>query len=180
MKLWDDIRNYFYRRSVESKLEGQKTQRTLTNLKDAKSIGIVYDSTNPDNDIIITKFAEQLRQQGKTVEILGFVNDKKIDHKADILVFNPKQLSWTQVPSDERVEAFANKNFDLLFAAFTSLSLPLEYVARVSKAKWRVGVYDDKKTDYYEMMIKVGDNAGVQYFLEQSTHFLNKIQYDSK
>ena len=180
MKWWDDIRNYFYRRTIEAKLAALKPKRVLTNLHDAKSIGIVYDSTNPDNDIIVTKFAEHLRQEGKTVDILGFVNDKEIDHKSDILVFNKKNLSWTNIPNDERVEKFADKNFDLLFAAFTAESFPLEYVARVSKAQWRVGTFDEKKTDYYEMMIKTGEQNDLQYFLDQSTFFLNKIQYDSK
>ncbi|MFM2306734.1 MAG: hypothetical protein RLZZ367_1403 [Bacteroidota bacterium] len=180
MKLWEDIRNYFYRKAIQRKLEGQSTKRVLTNLDDAETIGILYDSTNPDNDIIITRFAEQLRNDGKTVEILGFINDKKIDHKADIAVFNKKAISWAQVPQDERVEKFAAKDFDLLFAAFTNVSLPLEYVARIAKAKWRVGVYDDRKTDYYEMMIKMGDKTEVQYFIDQATHFLNKIHYDTK
>ena len=180
MQLWDDIRNYFYRKNIEKKLEGLKPERILTNLHDAKSIGIVYDSTNPDNDIIITKFAEHLRTEGKTVDILGFVDDKKIDHKADVLIFNTKNLSWNRTPDDDRVEKFADKNFDLLFSAFTEENFPLEYVARTSKAKWRLGTFDEKKTDYYDMMINLSGKNDLQYFLDQSTHFLNKIQYDSK
>ncbi len=180
MQLWDDIRNYFYRKNIEKKLEGLKPERILTNLHDAKTIGIVYNSTNPDNDIIITKFTEHLRTEGKTVDILGFVDDKKIDHKADVLIFNTKNLSWNRTPDDERVEKFAAKNFDLLFAAFTEENFPLEYVARTSKAKWRLGIFDEKKTDYYDMMINMSGKSDLQHFLNQSTHFLNKIQYDSK
>ncbi len=180
MKLWDDIRNYFYKRNIDARLSALKASRKIINLTDAKSVGIIYDSTNPDNDIIITKFAENLRKQGKTVDLLGFINDKKIDHKADVIVFNTKNLSWTQVPVDDRVEKFADKNFDLLFAAFIDENLPLEYVARISKAKWRVGSFAESKTDYYELMINLGGNNDLQYFLDQSTHFLNQIKYDSK
>ena len=180
MELWDNIRNYFYRKNIEKTLAGLNPKRVLTNLHDAKTVGIVYNSTNPDNDIIITKFAEHLRKEGKTVDILGFVDDKKIDHKADVLIFNPNNLSWYRTPSDERVEKFADKNFDLLLAAFTEENFPLEYVARTSKAKWRLGIFDEKKTDYYDMMINMSGKNDLQHFLEQSTHFLNKIQYDSK
>jgi hypothetical protein len=155
MELWDNIRNYFYRKNIEKTLSGLNPKRVLTNLHDAKTVGIVYNSTNPDNDIIITKFAEHLRKEGKTVDILGFVDDKKIDHKADVLIFNPNNLSWYRAPSDERVEKFANKNFDLLLAAFTEENFPLEYVARTSKAKWRLGIFDEKKTDYYDMMCNI-------------------------
>ena len=180
MELWDNIRNYFYRKNIEKTLAGLNPKRVLTNLHDAKTVGIVYNSTNPDNDIIITKFAEHLRKEGKTVDILGFVDDKKIDHKADVLIFNPNNLSWYRTPSDERVEKFADKNFDLLLAAFTEENFPLEYVARTSKAKWRLVIFDEKKTDYYDMMINMSGKNDLQHFLEQSTHFLNKIQYDSK
>ncbi len=180
MELWDNIRNYFYRKNIEKKLAGLNTKRALTNLHDAKTVGIVYNSTNPDNDIIITKFAEHLRTEGKTVDILGFVDDKKVDHKADVLIFNPNNLSWNRIPNDERVEKFADKSFDLLLAAFTEENFPLEYVARTSKAKWRLGTFDEKKTDYYDMMINMSGKNDLQHFLEQSTHFLNKIQYDSK
>jgi len=177
MQWWDDLRNYFYQRNIRQKLSGDKTTRILTNLKDALSIGIIYDSTNPDNDIIVTKFAEHLRQEGKMVEILGFIDDKKIDHKADVIIFNKKNLNWNLTPVDERVEKFAAKSFDLLFASFTGINYPLEYVARTSKAKWRIGAFDEKKTDYYEMMINMGDHTEVQYFLDQATYYLNEIKY---
>lgn len=179
MKLWDDIRNYFYQKNIEGKLRGANTKRHLTNLRNAKTIGIVYDSTNPDNDIIITKFAEHLRNEGKTVEILAFINDKKIDHKADIEVFNTNNINWNLTPADERVEKFAAKNFDLFLACFLEQNFPLEYVARVSAAKWRIGHFDETKTDYYEMMINTGGKNDLQYFLNQTTHFLNEIKYDS-
>ena len=180
MKLWDDIRNYFYKRNLAERVAGLKVERVIINLDDTKTVGIIYDSTNPDNDIIITKFAGGLRKDGKTVDILGFVNDKKIDHKADIIVFNSKNLAWTRVPVDERVEAFAGKNFDILLACFIGENFPLEYVAAISNARWRVGVYDENKTDRYDMMINLGDKNDIQYFLEQATYFLKQIQYDSK
>lgn len=180
MKLWNDIQAYFYKRHLQEKLESTKPKRVLTNLTDAKSIGLIYDSTNPDNDIVITRFAENLRKQGKEVEILGFINDAKLDHKADIPVFNKKKLDWKQVPNDPRVEAFVGKRFDLLLACFVEENLPLEFIAATSNAKWRLGPYNEKKTAYYDMMINLGSKSNLPYFLEQSVDFLNKIKYDSK
>lgn len=179
MKLWDNFRNYFYKRALAERLQNLKIKRVITNLKDARSIGIVYDSTNPQNDSVIKQFAENLRQQGKTIDVLGFVNDKQTEQKSDIIVFNKKGLSWAMVPQDEKVEKFAAKNFDLLIAAFTEENLPLEYVARISGAKWKVGTYHADKTDFYDIMINLGARNELPYFLEQTTHFLNEIKYDS-
>lgn len=180
MKLWDDIRNYFYQKNIAAKLKGLSSARSLTNLHDAKTVGIIYDSTLTANDTAIHQFAEQLRAKGKTVEILAFINYKKIDTKPGIELFNTKNLSWNLTPNDERVEKFTGKNFDLLLACFMDSNYPLEYIVRTSRAKWRVGHFSEKKTDFYEMMINTDSKKELPYFLEQATHFLNAIKYDSK
>ena len=84
------------------------------------------------------------------------------------------------MPIDERANAFAAKKFDLLFAAFTDGNLPLEYIARISAARWRVGCFSESKTDYYDLMINMSGKTDLPYFLEQATYFLNQIKYDTK
>lgn len=180
MKLWNDFRNYFYKKSLSKKLELVKTERIVTNLEDSVSIGIIYDSSNPDNDIIITKYAENLRKQGKTVDLLGFVNDTKTEHKADVQIFNKTKLSWINIPHDEKVEQFVAKKFDLLIAAFTQPNPALEYVAGISRAGWKTGTYAADKTHLYDLMINLHGKNDLSYLLEQTTHFLNQVKYDSK
>lgn len=179
-KWWYSLQSYFFNRALSEAVGIAKQKHTVINLNDAKTIGILYNSTNPDNDIIITRFAEQLKRDGKTVEIMGFVNDKKVDHKADILVMNTKHISWYLKPIDEKPLAFAAKNFDLLLCCFTEEVLPLEYIATISKARWRVGVYDEKKTNLYDMMVNLNGKTDLNYLLQQMTNFLNKINYDTK
>jgi len=179
MKFWDDLRNYFYQNKLNEAIRNVKTIHKVTNLTDAKTIGIVYDSTKPDNDIVIAKFAEQMRANGKSVELLGYINDPKVDSKADVTIFNKKALSWTGVPNSDKVKAFTDKKFDLLLAPFITNNAPLEFVAATSKAKWRLGVYTKGKTDLYDMMVMMDGKTDLQYFLNQSIYFLNEIKYDS-
>lgn len=179
MKYWDRLRNYFYKRTLAERVKNIRVKHDIINWRDAKTVGIVYDSTNPANDSVIAAFAEKLRGENKEVEILGFVNDKKIDTKTGITVFNKKSLSWTLAPEDEKVDRFANQNFDLLLGCFTGENLSLEFVTRISKARWRVGAYIENKTDCYDMMVNVGDKNELPYLIEQTTYFLNQIKYDS-
>ena len=106
------------------------------------------------------------------------LNDKKIDHKADINIFNRKAVNWYGVPIDERVDAYCNKNFDLLICAMTTDSKPLEYIAYLSKAKYRVGRFAENKTRLYDLMIQVDVNHDLNYLLQQMTHFLESIKYN--
>jgi len=177
MNILDRIKNSFYK-SVLKQRGSIRPHRTITNLNDAKTIGIVYDSTDPDHDIAITRFAEMLRNKGKTVEIIAYINDKKIDHKGDITILNPKAVNWYGVPQDERVNAFCSKPFDLLICAILKESKPLEYIAYLSKARYRIGPFDDKKTYCYDLMIEMGTKTDLSYLLQQMVHFLENIKYD--
>jgi hypothetical protein len=180
MKLWKDFRNYFYKKSLSRKLQVTKEERVITNLENAQSIAIIYDSSNADNDITMTKFAENLRKQGKSVELLGLINDEITEHKGDVLIINKRKVDWMKIPTDEKVEQFTAKKFDLLLASFTQPNDTLEYIAAVSKAKWKVGAYAADKTHLYDLMINLSGKNDLPYFLEQTTHFLNQVKYDSK
>jgi hypothetical protein len=179
MQWWEKLVRYFYNRALAEQLKLRKAATAITNLADAKTVGILYDSTNPSNDIIITKFAEQLRNNGKQVEILAYINDPKIESKADIALFNKKAVSWSRVPQSDKAKQFAAKTFDLLLCCFTEENLPLEFISATSNAKWRVGAYSSNKTHCYDFMIQLGGKTDLQYFITQSTEFLNKIHYDT-
>lgn len=179
MGLWQNIRNYFYRSNLNKRLEQVKPTRTVINLADAKCIGILYDSTDSNNDSLITRFAEGLRNhQGKEVELLGYVNDTKTESKTGISVFNKKNLSWAGVPRGQQVEEFALKKFDLLLACFPAENISLEYISYISHARWRVGAYANDKTFCYDLMINIGERKELDYLLEQMVSFLNQIKYD--
>lgn len=179
LQVWQKIKNWAYKRALAPLLATPAAHRII-NLIDAQTIGLIYNSTNPDNDIAITKFAEKLRSQGKTVEILGFVDDTKTDHKGDITVFNRKGVNWADVPTDERALRFAQKSFDLMLACYTERQAALDFLMRITKARWRVGMYDEQHTECFDMMINTGSNKDLSYLIEQTTSFLNKIHYAAK
>lgn len=176
MRFWDNIKNYFYQRSLNEKLSAVKTEHSLISMEAANSIGIAFDSSDPANDTVILSFAERLRSEGKEVDILGLVKDKKTESKDGMAVLNPKSLNWAGVPQGETVEKFSGKKFDLLLACFTGENLPLEYIAGTSQARWRVGVYAETKTGLYDMMVNVGERKDLPYLLEQMVYFLNYIK----
>lgn len=174
MNIIERIKNNFYQ-SVLKQRGSNRPKRTITNLNDAKTIGIIYDSSDAGNDIAIAKFAEMLRSKGKTVEIMAYINDKKVDTKGDIAIFNPKTVNWYGIPLDERIEDFCKKPFDLLICAMLKENRPLEYIAYLSKAKYRVGPFDQQKTYCYDLMIEMGDKTDINYLLQQMAHFLENI-----
>lgn len=180
MKWWDNLKRYFYKKNLVEQLALVKVNRQVINYNDVKTVGLIYDSTNPANDVVVGKFVERLNGDGKTVEILGFVNDKKIESKPGLNIFNKKEVSWTNVPQSEKALTFAKGKYDLFIGCFIGENLPLEYLAAVSEARWRMGAYTEKKTELYDMMINTGERNDIDYFLNQTIYFLKQIKYDSK
>jgi hypothetical protein len=177
MSILDTIRDSFYQ-SVLKQRSANSTKHSIINMADAKTVGVIYDSTNPDNDIIIARWSEMVRNKGKAVEVMAYLDDKKIDHKADVNIFNRKAVNWYGVPIDARVDAFCNKNFDLLICAMTTENKPLEYIAYMSKAKYRVGAFAEDKTRFYDLMIQIDGKHDLNYLLQQMMHFLEHIKYN--
>ncbi|MBS1686837.1 MAG: hypothetical protein JSS76_19015 [Bacteroidetes bacterium] len=176
MGIIDQIRNYFYESVLRQR--GPGAPRRITNMADAKTVGIIYDSTMPGYDTIIAKYADSLRAKGKTVEVLAYLDDKKIESKPGINIFNKKAVNWYGIPIDDRVAAFCNKNFDLLLCAITDESKPLEYMAYISKAKYRVGPFAESKTRLFDFMVQLDGRRDLGYLLQQATYFLDNIKYN--
>lgn len=175
MEWVERIRKYFYVRKLKQKLQQQRANRLLLNMEQALYVGLVYDSTEPDNDIIITKLAEELRNAGKKVVVFGYINDKKIDHKGDIRLMNRQNISFSYVPEENAYSQFVDQKFDLLIACFTTENLPLEYVVALSAAKCRVGMYQEGKEYFYELMVKLQPGQGVEDLIRQVKNLLKQI-----
>ena len=96
--------------------------------------------------------------------------------ETDARIFNRNQVSAFNIPSDTKVSDFQNIKLDILICAYKEGCLPGEYIAATSKAKFRVGAFNQSKTNYYELMINTGTNEELKYLLQQVLYFLKVIK----
>lgn len=176
MGIIDRIKNYFYESVLRQRGPGAK--RHITNLADARTIGIIYDSSMPGYDSIVAQYADGLRGRGKTVDVLAYLDDKKIESKPGVNIFNKRSVNWYGIPADERVTAFCQRPFDILICAITDESKPLEYMAYISRARYRVGPFAESKTRLFDLMIQLDSRRDLGYLLQQVLHFLDNIKYN--
>jgi len=176
MELLEKIKDGFFMSVIEQRSSVFKPNRAITNLSTAKNFGIIYDSTEPGNDIAATKIAEWLRNKGKEVTVIGYLNDKKISSKEDVEIFNVYDVNWYGVPKTDKTKSFCNHEFDVLLCGITEENRPLEYIAFMSKAKCRVGPYMPKKTAAFELMVNADKSTHLKSMLEKMITLLNQIK----
>lgn len=175
MGLLQKILHYFYKRRLE--LDAKKYSgkaKEMININQAKSVGILFNASKPDDLITITQYSEMLRAQGIQVHLLAYQNNKEKDQK-DSRFFNKLQVNMFSIPSGGNIEAFQNLELDILICAFLEESLALEYIAATTNARFRVGAFSAAKTNYFELMINTKQNQSLKYLLKQIDHFLKAI-----
>ncbi|MCB0572659.1 MAG: hypothetical protein KDC66_22985 [Phaeodactylibacter sp.] len=175
MGLLQDIRLMAHRRSLKRQLRHKSAAKGkgAVNLKNASSIGILFDATSLADRDDILHYAEQLRKRNKRISLLGFFNDATDSDNYPFKFFNRKQMDWALRPNSEDVREFIAQDFDLLLNIDPVSKVHSEYIAALSKAKLRVGP-STEHTYCYDLMIDTSAGAGLQPFIEQMEFLLGK------
>jgi len=165
-------------------LENTGRDRRLTNLRDAKKIGILYNLDDvPDYDVV-AEFVTRLQHDRKEVKALGYVKNKNLISrflpKLSYDFFSRKDMNWFYKPVKDKVMDFIQKDFDLLIDLDMKDSLPLKYISGLSMSMCRIGRYSEDNTSCYDLMLDVNPSTPVNEFIRQITHYLTIINNDGK
>lgn len=110
---------------------------------EVKSIGIVYDATNPAFTQAVTILQNQLVSENKKVRILAFINTKKKEQvpaaKLDVEYFSKLDTNFKGIPSGTSIQNFIQEPFDYLFDLNLNQQISMHYISVSSLAKMKVG-----------------------------------------
>jgi hypothetical protein len=153
--------------------------RTILSMKEAKTIGLVFSSSNEEDVEIAGKYENYLKEMGKTVKTIGFIGAK--DTAANVTwwtgpqYITRKELSWFYKPSEEFIGNFVKEQFDMLIDMNIGGELPLMFVSASSKAKCKVGRYDEKYLSIYDVMIETDKTKTLKYFLRNVDTYMDML-----
>lgn len=165
--------DYFFKKE----LRDNNRKREVHNLHTAKTIGILYDATEREDMIRVSQFVNDIFGAKKDVKALGFVNLKELTHHHMPMLqfdfFFLKDLNWYYKPQNYIIKNFVEKDYDILINLCDSQCIPIKYLAGSSKAKFKVGRYEED-LDIYDMMIDVKDPS-LAGFIKEVKHYLSVI-----
>lgn len=169
------------------KLELQDTTREKIpykfNFDKVITVGILFDATNSDDLEIVKRYVVYMREHRKKVKAIGFFNTKVIPSlaysKLEYDFLSAKELNWYGKPSSVIVKNFIHEEYDLLIDLNVHDHFVLKYISALSKAKFKVGKYNEKDESIYDMMIDADNTQTLKYFLRQADTYiamLNKVE----
>ena len=156
----------------------QHRKRQVFNLKTGRTIGIVFDATDPKDFDLILEFHMNLLKKGRKVTILGFVNAKEVPahylFRKNFIFFTKKMLNWYGRPQPEEVIKFIKYPFDILIDLSLKDHFVFDYIRGASPARFKVSRYRDGDK-YADMMFSLEEDDTLEYFIQVVTSYLETI-----
>jgi hypothetical protein len=154
----------------------------VCNLKNAASIGVIYNATKIEDFNAVKYFVAELKKITPEVFALGYVNKKELDNfhiqPLEFLFFCLKDLNKYYKPNEGSVTEFANKEFSILIDLNLEEVLSVRFVLAESKALFKVGRRTSIEPNYYDLMLDINpaDENALEFFIEQVQIYLNMIK----
>ncbi len=153
----DDMRYFFYRRSVKGRKPDEIARESL-HFSEVKTVGIIFDATDISVYESVRSFKKLMESKSKKVKILAYIDANNANSLIPFDMISRKDLNWKLKPTSPIAEQFTNTNFDLLVNAYLKVSPPLEYISTFSAAKFRVGLHFPDNTGLSDMMLSINEN----------------------
>jgi len=174
-KIIKKYRNYFFKK----KRKNISRQKKVINYYDAKNIGMIYDASYEDNYNAITEITRRLQLDNKKVYSLGFVSQKKKPEycfpKLIFGFFTSRDFTWNLEAKSNFINEFIQTEFDVLIDLSPSDIFHTKYVAGLSKAKYKVGIYSKEYFHIYDLLLDVNENISLEELIDHSLHYLKTI-----
>ncbi|MES2593293.1 MAG: hypothetical protein V4608_15525 [Bacteroidota bacterium] len=185
MSLIKKIKEFIANGYIKLELKDHPRIRKLNkfSFNQAKTVGILYDATNKEDFELVKRYVIFLREHRKKVKVLGFYTTKNIPDmtysKLEYDFFSAKDLTWYGKPSAMVIQNFINEEYDVLIDLNINDHFALKYISALSKADFKVGKYNEKDVEIYDMMIDSDNTKTLKYFLRQVDIYiamLNKVE----
>lgn len=143
--------------------------------KEAKSIGLIYSLDDNRSKDMLSRIIAKFESDNKEVSTMTFVPVAAKITDPGYAYFNEKDLNTRGNWTKETVTQFRNTPFDFLVSLDWSQNKYTQNILAGSKAKCRVGRYEEGKSQYFEMMINPSDDRYESY-IDEVYHYLTNVR----
>ncbi|MGE0076636.1 MAG: hypothetical protein AB7S48_02125 [Bacteroidales bacterium] len=178
MKAFED---YKYKRSLKAlskKLVGFKRNKMVQNLTTARAIGIICNISDQSVLDEILNLRAYFEENNIGVQVLGYFSGKEVPQyftmHSRVNIFDTNQLNWYYKPESALVDVFADTEFDILIDLNFEETMPMRWVASLSKAKFKVGALNYYNNPF-DLIITVDKAKGLNYLCEQMKDILYRL-----
>jgi hypothetical protein len=184
MEMFKNIRLNRGKAILRTKMGRMKRTRYKGNLVNAKTMGLVWDATDPDELQVLSQFQQKMAERNIDVKILGYYPGKKLPDKLTairyLICLKKEDINLTYRPASREAEVFANTGFDILIDINFKDVFPLRYISSLSRAGLKVGIFDQGSDQSpFDLMMEFNKTTDINTYLTQVIYYLEMINTGS-
>lgn len=160
----------------------QEVERNVQaiNIKNAKSIGIVYNASNPETDDLVRRYIKHLKEYKLKIKALGYYDEKElpvdVNPKLEYDFITKKELNLQLEPKSVVTENFLEEEYDILIDASTDDHVIMQYLVHYSKAKFKVGARRLTYSSLFDLTIVLKPEEGSRQLMKNIDRYLHIIK----
>jgi hypothetical protein len=160
---------------LKRRLRNLQREVRVTNFERAQSAVVLFDTQDNSSFPVIKDFMKFLQSKDIQCKVVGYVPQKEVPQELLFLkgyeFVTRKDLNWYRKPGGAVAEAFYGEAADLLLDFSLGTPLELQYLVRLSPARFKIGCFTEEENDY-DLMINLSSPCDVAYLAEQFKHYI--------
>ena len=178
--LKDLVKDFMLKRnSEEARKAPSEWPRNTVNYHQVNQIGILFHLSPEDDSEPLANFIRKLEQDHKKLKILTyFEHAHSHPYKFYIDYFLKSDISWMGDIHSPKMNAFLDTQFDYLFCIESEHQPIFDIILSKTKANCRVGLFSEKRTNLFELMVENPDWHNVEHTLKQMLKYTKLLIYN--
>lgn len=176
----DQIKSQIRKFLLNRDFKKSNRKRKLVNINLAEDLGIIYHVKDEGQFKRMNALVKELTTKRRKVMLVGFVNDRSIPDYCVVAgpgyYFTLQDLNWLEIPKNEYLLKFMEKEFDLLLDLTRDDNFTTNYIIALSKAQLKAGQQSKIKEPYLDVMINMDKKNSMNEFIDQILHYLTLLK----
>lgn len=168
--LKDLARDFLIKKQCEEARRVKDTfPRNVVNYQQVNKIGILFHLTEEVDPEPLAQFIRKLEQDHKKLKLLTYLETTHSHpYRFYLDFFHRQDIPWTgKLEEIPKIRQFLDTPFDYLFCIESEPQPVFNIILQKSVANCRVGLFDEKRTNLFEMMVQNPDWKDLPHTLEQ-------------
>ncbi|MEM7107878.1 MAG: hypothetical protein AAF519_06605 [Bacteroidota bacterium] len=144
---------------TRSYLKKNSTKRANLAYDTAKTAGILFTVEDLHKHEQIKKFIKNLERDGKKVSVLSYLPKGMQNFEFRFDFFSIGEFNFWGKFESQVIKDFVNQSFDYLFYIDIEGNALIHNILAMSKAKCRIGGYNEENARFCEMMVEGKDKT---------------------
>lgn len=177
--MFDIFKNFFRRKALRKHMSDLKSG--FVPLQEIKQTAVILDVEDPAYNECKNAIYSFFKSNGIKVEIYYF-DFRKLDKEELLLTSIPntiirKDLNWYDMPALEKIESLRQQEtgrYDLLISLIPYECFPLEFIMKVTTARFKVGIAQLEGKPY-DMVVSSAEQTNCIQMFNEIKNYLYKI-----